>query len=32
MVFVDAEGLAGEALAGWVGRAVAFVETLPPKS
>jgi TfoX/Sxy family transcriptional regulator of competence genes len=31
MVFVDPEGLAGEALSGWVGHAVAFVETLPPK-
>lgn len=31
MVFVGRDGLHGEALHGWVGRAVAFVETLPAK-
>lgn len=31
MVFVGADGLRGRALRQWVDRAVAFVETLPPK-
>jgi len=32
MVFVSPEGLRGSALRGWVGRATAFVRTLPPKT
>ncbi len=32
MVFVAERGLRGPALARWVGQAVAFVATLPPKA
>lgn len=32
MVFVAERGLRGQALARWVGQAVAFVATLPPKA
>jgi TfoX/Sxy family transcriptional regulator of competence genes len=31
MVYVAADGLEGDALAGWVSRAVAFVAILPPR-
>ena len=31
MVYVTAEGLRGTELRGWVGQAIAFVRTLPPK-
>ena len=32
MVYVAPEGVRGKALRGWVGRARAFVRTLPPKA
>jgi len=32
MVYVAREGLRGKALRGWVGRASAYVRTLPPKA
>lgn len=31
MVFVSAQGLVGEGLAGWISRSLGFVATLPPK-
>ncbi|MCA9868023.1 MAG: TfoX/Sxy family protein [Anaerolineae bacterium] len=31
MIYVDADGTAGNELAEWVGRGLAFVDSLPPK-